>query len=164
MKNGATVNRKSGLQAALISVIAIVFILLFLSQLKNWGGKKGSKGAIIISASQLWLDYQSDFENADKQYRGKLLSVSGTISRVSTFMNYPAISMKVDNESHFDNVSFLFSTQKYNDKISELHAGDEITILGTCSGTEIGNSVTIWESSASNGTEYIYVNDCYFSE
>ena len=75
-----------------------------------------------LSPYELLNEYKSNEAAADKKYLGKIISVSGAITDISS----EDIRLNEDVVCNFEG--------KEKDKLANLHTGDRITIKGECAG------------------------------
>lgn len=89
-----------------------------------------------MTADALFDEYQKDKEAADRKYKGKVLTITGTVDTVKVGLSgNPYVTMKTSNL--ILRVQFLFK-RKDESALSRLRKGDQATIRGRVSG-RIGN-------------------------
>jgi hypothetical protein len=128
------------------SVLALVLILLVVvactrskrtaSSNTAESGSTQSSSSDEMTADALFDEYQKDKEAADRKYKGKLLTITGTVDSVKVGVSgNPYVTMKTSNL--ILRVQFLFK-KKDESALSRLRKGDQATIRGRLSG-RIGN-------------------------
>lgn len=142
-----------GISLALLALLALFLAFQLISD--NLANEPAVP--IRVSALDLWSAYQDNKINADDMYNGKLLSTSGEVASISTFMNRPCITIYVDE--HFDYLICLFEKGDTSPKLTNLRIGDTITLQGECSGTHMGGS-TVIAQAPDYDSPYVYLNDC----
>ena len=90
--------------------------------------KEEKEDAIVVKASKLYSDYDSNEVKADKNDIG--VSLGQTYVCLSTGEQYSAFS-----------VQCFFDDEDDIDKVSELSKGDKITLSGTCTGMSMNVTV-----------------------
>jgi hypothetical protein len=84
----------------------------------------------ILSATDLFRDFQNDEATANKKWIGKVIEVSGTISMVNETENYVSIGLKTGADGGV-NCSIL---KKDLSPDIKFNPGNVITIKGKCTG------------------------------
>lgn len=92
------------------------------------------ESAIKITAEDLLAEYQDNEVAADNKYEGKILLVEGVVDNVGKDIFG---DVYVTLGGPFENVQCTFDKQTEIDKVSELHPGDKIKVLGKCTGESI---------------------------
>ena len=128
-------------RANLDSVVTLVLMLVVVvactrSNRTASSDSTQSSSAEEITADALFDEYQKDKEAADQKYKGKVLTITGTVDsvKVGTSGN-PYVTMKTSNL--ILRVQFLFK-KKDEGALARLRQGDHATIRGRLSG-RIGN-------------------------
>lgn len=99
-------------------------------------GSSQSSSTDEMTADALFDEYQKDKEAADRKYKGKVLTITGTVDIVKVGISgNPYVTMKTSNL--ILRVQFLFK-KKDESVLSRLRKGDQATIRGRVSG-RIGN-------------------------
>lgn len=141
--------KKGGCLKFGLIAIACVFGIGIISSLlgpKNAPVSSGSKApsskaeiqAIAITAEELLNSYKENEVSADNQYKNKVLEVSGVVKTVGKdIMDEPYVTLGTDNEFEIISVQCYFKDPAELDKVANLKPGEEITIVGTCSGSSI---------------------------
>lgn len=128
------------------SVVALLLILLVIvactrsnrtgSSNTTGSGNSQSSSSDEMTADALFDEYQKDKEAADRKYKGKVLTITGTVDNVKVGPSgNPYVTMKTSNL--ILRVQFLFK-KKDESVVSRLRKGDHATIRGRLSG-RIGN-------------------------
>lgn len=91
---------------------------------------------IEIDASDLWSAYDENELNADGQYKNKVLSVTGTVSEITRdwLTDKPCILLKANK---IYSIQCYFSDKSEYDAVASVRDGDEITVIGKCTGKSI---------------------------
>ena len=114
-------------------------IVLLLLGLAGWGiytvfkphRNVASQQAVAnLPAVDLYHDFESDENLANKKWVGKVIEITGTISSVSETGNYISINLRAAENAGV-NCSLLKSDVKSEDLP---RAGDQITVKGKCTG------------------------------
>lgn len=142
-----------------IILCGLLLLLVGFLGFKNYEYNKGGNPVtpIDVSAYDLWSAYQDNEINADDMYNGKLLSTSGEVASISTFMNRPCVTIYVDDQ--WDYLICLFEQGNTSPKLTSLRVGTTVTVQGNCSGTIMGGSVVVAQTPGYDNP-YVYLNDC----
>ncbi|GEM_PF-1803138 len=101
-------------------------------------------GPIIVDYKTLHKEYQDNPINADEKYKGKQVTVTGSISKIDREINQePYIIFEI---SPFNEIRMDFSQDKESD-IASLKKGEKVTVTGTCEGTLLSTSVMLDDCS-----------------
>ena len=98
---------------------------------------------IKVTADELGKDYASNTISADRDYKGKVLQITGEIFQVDKDKKnniYIALGTKLLPDV------YCFVKKSHYSKVTELEAGKEITITGICTGKQT----------------YVLMNECVF--
>jgi hypothetical protein len=88
--------------------------------------------AIEVDYKTLYKDYDDNPINADKKYRDKKLILTGSIAKIDRDIGqHPYITFNVD-EYGLKSIKMSFND---DDTVAALKKGQEVTVVGTCSGT-----------------------------
>lgn len=91
--------------------------------------------AIQITATDLLAAYEENQVNADNQYKGKLLEVTGIIDDIGKdILDDVYITVNDGDEYSFTSVQCFFKDKGEIEKVTGLKSGSEITIIGKCDG------------------------------
>lgn len=94
---------------------------------------------ISITAGDLYQAYEDNEIAADKNYKGKLLEVTGTISDFGVDV-FGTSYIKLDTGGPFKDTQVFFKKGE-DDKIAELSKGESVTVIGTGGGLVITSVV-----------------------
>lgn len=87
------------------------------------------KADVSVSAEQLLADYESNEEDANGKYLGKVVEVSGKVAEITT--------EEGKNKVHFETanpISVVISELDAGNTVEGLQVGDQATVKGMCSG------------------------------
>jgi hypothetical protein len=90
----------------------------------------GDEAVALLTAPDLYRDFQHDETAANKKWVGKVIEVSGIITSVNESVNYVSINLKAAADGGI-NCSVLKNDLGSADKFE---VGDSITIKGKCTG------------------------------
>lgn len=91
-----------------------------------------TEDAIKVDYKTLYKDYSDNPINADKTYKDKLLSLTGTIANIDRDIGKnPYITFNVD-EYGAQSIKMSFDS---DDTVAALKKGQTVTVVGTCDGT-----------------------------
>ncbi len=95
--------------------------------------------SIEISAVDLWGEYCKNEVAADDAYKGKYLKLTGTIEDISADMltDDPCIVLSSGDSLGLYGIQCFFTDDEGRDAIGQLEDGQEITIIGKCTGRNI---------------------------
>jgi|GEM_PF-2679350 len=135
------------LKHKIISFIIIIAIIVAVSTSLNSNDTNSNKSvttgvaiapvqekAIEISASLLLKAYEDNEIKADKDYKDKLVSVSGTIDSISVMLGKTFIVINGGGQYEILGVQCYLKDQTEIDKAAELKKGQKIIITGRISG------------------------------
>lgn len=97
---------------------------------------KPKEPELEITATEMLTAYDENGVNADNQYKGKYLKVTGTVGNIGTdILGDAYVTLKNENNKYA-----IISVQCYfddnnTDAIASLKEGDSVSITGTCSGS-----------------------------
>ncbi len=117
----------------IVGIIAAILIYVFVYNKPHPDYIK-AKTDFSISATELFVEFQSDTQAANEKYNGKVLAVKGSLSSVET-TDMQTIAVFAIEEGLFGDEGIRMSMlTEYSDKVSQYTPGGEITIKGYCSG------------------------------
>ena len=87
---------------------------------------KSSKG-IEATPNELYTSYTKDSVSAHKKYDDKVLKVTGEVSEIKNIQKQQVILIKTSTEGGYINCTM-------EESVSNVKAGDTITIKGICNG------------------------------
>ncbi len=122
-----------------IIILKILFALIVIIMLTPAVTKSAdvAQMAIIITAEQLYEEYEENEVAADLKYKNKLLQVTGIVKSIGkTIGDKPYISLQTGAFS--SQVTFYFPSETYNEKLATLKKGTTIKIKGICKGKSLG--------------------------
>lgn len=93
---------------------------------------------ISVSAVDLCKAYQENEVNADLIYKGKMLEVTGTVEEIGKDM-FDNAYVRLSNGEAYSSI-YVYCLFKSNDelpKVASLKKGDEVVVIGECSGTTL---------------------------
>lgn len=94
---------------------------------------------IEITPSELYNAYEENEVAADNEYKGKKVRITGTIEDIGKdILDDVYITI---NAGDYDEIQCYFEDQKQIGKVAALKSGEEVTIVGECSGLSILNVV-----------------------
>jgi tRNA_anti-like len=117
----------------LFGIIIIVLFLVVLGVYKVFKPHQnvsGEDAVASLSAQNLYHEFQTDENTANKKWVGKVIEVSGIISSLNESASYVSINLKAATDGGV-NCSVLKTDLGSADKFK---AGDSITIKGKCTG------------------------------
>lgn len=138
MKLTEKVNLNSVLALLLMLVVVMACTRSNRNSSSNTAGPSTSQSSSSdeMTADALFDEYQKDKAAADQKYKGKVLTITGTVDSVKMGASgNPYVLMKTSNL--ILRVQFLFK-KKDESALSRLRKGDQATIRGRVSG-RIGN-------------------------
>ena len=89
-----------------------------------------SNPSVIITASKLYKEYNSNEIAADEKYKGKIIEVTGVIRDIGNDIMDNAYITLVGNE-YFGDIQCYFNEKSV---VAKLSKGKRITVIGSCSG------------------------------
>ncbi len=117
----------------LFGIIILVLLLAVLGICRIYKPHQnvsGEDAAARLTAVELFHEFQSDENTANKKWVGKVIEVSGTVSSVNESSGYVSISLKTTGDGGV-NCSVLKNDLDPGDKFK---TGDSVTIKGKCTG------------------------------
>ncbi len=103
--------------------------------------KEEKEDAIVVKASKLYSDYDSNEVKADKKYKDKLLEVTGIVNDIGVSLGQTYVCLSTGEQYSAFSVQCFFDDEDDIDKVSELSKGDKITLSGTCTGMSMNVTV-----------------------
>lgn len=88
--------------------------------------------SLKVAADTLYQEYEANQIKADEKYKGRTLSISGTVQAIGNdILDEPYIMLRSTND--ITGVQCMFFT---SDKslLAPLHKGDNVTVVGRCNG------------------------------
>ena len=105
-----------------------------------------------FTANQLMAEYESNIVNADKEYTGKTVIVSGIISSFDKTNHDKNLCVLLQSGEYFKAVQLNFSTSQ-TDSVAALSKGTNIKVIGKCSGKS-GKQLILFDG------ENVMIEDC----
>lgn len=106
-----------------------------------------------FSATDIMKEYDDNVVNADKEYTGKVLVVSGTISSIDKTNGGRNLCVLLKSGTYFYGVQLNFNSDQ-EDAVAELSPGQDIEVIGKCTGKS-GTILLIVDG------ENVMIEDCY---
>lgn len=103
--------------------------------------KDDPEEVIIVSAVDLAKEYEENEVRADKNYKGKMVEVKGTISSIGVSFNQTYVVLSSEKEFSLTDIQCFFNDDSEIDKIADLNEGDIITVRGKVSGKSMNVGV-----------------------
>lgn len=143
-------NSKSSLKKVLIGICIFAVLIIFIAAVSggddsstpssgNAGNNAVSEAPIVVSADELIMAYVNNTVTADATYKGKTVTVSGTIYSIES--NY--ISIEADADDLWLNNVYAYYSSSETSKLSNLAKGDRITVTGECKGEGVFSDIEI---------------------
>jgi hypothetical protein len=105
------------------------------------------------SAMDLMSEYTDNVVNADAQYNGTVMVVTGTVSSIGKTNNDSNLTVILKSGTYFCGVQLNFKTSQ-TDSVAELREGDTVTAVGKCSG-QSGKVLLVLDGSN------VMIENCY---
>lgn len=94
-----------------------------------------AKPAFSIAAVDLWAQYNDNLQKADSLYTGKVIEISGILSRIENNDSLVSLIFVMDADSMFgDKTIRCQAYPKHNMEASVLKPGSRVKIKGFCTG------------------------------
>lgn len=119
---------------AVVGAIAVFLVLKFYVN-KPHADIENATPAYTMAASELWKQYNTDLKLSDSLYTGKVIEVTGNLSRAdkSDTLTFAVFVMEAD--SMFGDKSIRCEMlPKYGAETSSIAPGTEVKIKGFCNG------------------------------
>ncbi len=97
---------------------------------------------IEVSAHDLFAAFEENEIAADKQYKGKLVKVTGIVSDINSegFLTSANILLDAESSSFLGSVQCNFNS-KNQDSLANIEKGQSVTVIGTCGGLSSFNVI-----------------------
>lgn len=105
-----------------------------------------------FGAKQLMKEYESNIVNADNEYTGKAMFVTGVVSKIDKMSNGKTLCILLKSGEYFKCVQLNFDTSQ-TDAVAALREGSNIKVLGRCTGKG-GKQLLVFEG------ENVMIEDC----
>lgn len=144
-------NSKSAIKKVLIGICIFAVLVIFIAAVSGGddsstpsSGNAGNSVAaneapIVVSADELIRAYVNNTVTADATYKGKTVTVSGTIYSIES--NY--ISIEADDDDLWLHYVYAYYSSSETSKLSNLAKGDRITVTGECKGEGIFSDIEV---------------------
>jgi hypothetical protein len=103
--------------------------------------KKDEVKPIKVSAKKLYGAYDNNEVKADKQYKDKVVLVSGEITDIGVTFGQTYVVLSSGEEYSISGVQCFFKDEDEISKVADLNKGDTIKVQGTVDGKSINISV-----------------------
>lgn len=91
--------------------------------------------AYSISTEEIWQRYNTDLSTADSIYTGKVIELTGSLSRVDKNDSLVSVIFVMAADSMFGDKTISCQVyKKHNDEAEALSTGAKVTIKGFCIG------------------------------
>ena len=91
--------------------------------------------AYTMTAEDIWQKYNSNLKTADSLYTGKVIELTGNLSRVDKNDSLVSVIFVMAADSMFgDKTISCQMYKKHNDEAVTLEAGNKVKIKGFCTG------------------------------
>jgi len=125
---------KIGIILAVTGFIAAVLVWKFYVN-KPHDNIEKAKPAYSISVEKIWLQYNTDLKTTDSLYTGKVVQLSGTLSRVENSDSLVYVVFVMEADSMFGDKSIRCEMlRKFNDVATTLTLDTPVNIKGFCNG------------------------------
>ena len=105
------------------------------------------------SAKDLMSEYEENIVNADEEYTGAVMVVSGTVSAIGKTNNDKNLTVMLESGTYFAGVQLNFKTSQA-EAVAELREGDTVTVVGKCTGKS-GTQLVFFEGNN------VMIENCY---
>jgi type II secretory pathway pseudopilin PulG len=118
----------------IIGIIAAALVYKFYINKPHADIEKATP-AYTIAAAELWKQYNTEIKAADSLYTGKVIEITGNISRTDLSDSLVFAVFVMEADSMFGNKSVRCEMlPKYNTEVKAFGKGAEVTIKGYCNG------------------------------
>jgi hypothetical protein len=125
---------KIGIILAITGVIAAALIWKFYVNKPHDDIDKASP-AYSITTEEIWKNYNSNLKTADSIYTGKVIELTGNLSRVDKNDSLVSVIFVMDADPMFgDKTISCQMYKKHNDEAAALTTGTKVKIKGFCTG------------------------------
>lgn len=97
--------------------------------------------AVTVSAVDLATAYEENEVKADKDYKGKLVEITGAIDSIDVMAGQTFIVLSAGKDFALTQAQCFFADQEDIDKIAEMKKGDTVTLTGVVDGKSINVGV-----------------------
>lgn len=117
-------------------IITSVFLVMFSNNIYALAND-GDDGFISISPEEIMKLYKEDEPKANEIFKDKTVKINGTVDGVSKNLYQIKINIKTLN-----NELIVCEVSSSDKKLSNINAGDDVSIEGVCKG-KLGNNVYV---------------------
>ena len=110
-------------------------IVGFVSGLKPHENVAGAEPDFIFPTDTLQYFFKANEQEATKNYNGKILQVSGTISNIASPTDTNIVVLLAIDSDPMSNISCQMDPA-FNDRLKGLAAGSSVSIKGICNGAK----------------------------
>lgn len=98
-----------------------------------------SEPPVEVTAKELWAAYSENEVSADDTYKGKILSISGTIRDITAdvLTDDPCVVLDSGDTIGVYGIQCFFTDKESRDSVAKLADGQEVTLTGKCTGKNI---------------------------
>jgi hypothetical protein len=119
---------------ALIGVIAAALVWKFYIN-KPHEDIDNAIPAYTMTTQEIWQKYNSDLKTADSLYTGKVIELTGNLSRIDKNDSLVSVIFVMAADSMFgDKTISCQMYKKHNNEVTSLATGTKVKIKGFCSG------------------------------
>ncbi|MCX6324531.1 MAG: hypothetical protein NTZ41_10035 [Sphingobacteriales bacterium] len=115
--------------ALIFAIFAVALTVYYLT--KEYKDTRNVKPDYTLTANELFQAFQKNDSSANKNYTEKILEINGIISAVEKADTVYNLKMTDSATGSFINFALQWDE---NLKESDIHAGDKVTVRGSCSG------------------------------
>ena len=125
---------KIGIILAVIGVIAAAFIWKFYVNKPHDDIDKATP-AYSMTTEEIWKSYNANLKTADSIYTGKVIEITGNLSRIDKNDSLVSVIFVMDADPMFgDKTISCQMYKKHNDEAASLVKGSSVKIKGFCTG------------------------------
>lgn len=100
--------------------------------------KPKTEEVISVSVDKLYEDYEANEIKADNMYKGKRLKIRGTIDGLGKDI-FDNIYITIKTKGGFLSSIHCTINDSYNAEASNLSKGQQVTVIGECTGSSMGS-------------------------
>jgi len=115
--------------ALIFAIFAVALTVYFLT--KEYKDTRNVKPDYTLTANELFQAFQKNDSSANKNYTEKILEINGIISAVEKADT--VFNLKMTDSATGSFINFALQRDEIL-KENDIHAGDKITVRGSCSG------------------------------
>ena len=115
--------------ALIFAIFAVALTVYYLT--KEYKDTRNVKADYTLTANELFQAFQKNDSSANKNYTEKILEINGIISAVEKADT--VFNLKMTDSATGSFINFALQRDE-NLKESDIHAGDKVTVRGSCSG------------------------------